>query len=181
MNLPVNTSDVAALKTALLQTYERHSPAIFRYAFRILGNRELTEDCVADTFLRLLIAVRGGLMTENIRVYLFRIAHIWITDYYSRHPPVQLTLKDNVHVISERHPSQLTAQELDRRRMRLALLQLPVEQRQVFELAFMENWSSREVAEVLGKTVEETRALRKCTLEALRQILARSSLFGPFL
>jgi RNA polymerase sigma-70 factor (ECF subfamily) len=159
-------------KKALVEIYERHSPEIFRYAYRLLDDKNLAEDCVADTFLRLLIAVRGGILPENIRAYLYRISHNWIIDYYRRRPPPQAPLEENFHSVLGGGPSNLLAGELDRQRIRSALLQLPAEQRQVIELRFVENWSHSEVAATIGKTVEATRALQHRAVEALRQLLA---------
>jgi len=139
----------------------------------MLDDKDSAEDCVADTFLRLLIAVRGGILPENIRAYLYRIAHNWIVDRYRRRPPLNnISLEENSHTNPEGNPSHLVAQEMDHQRIRSALLQLPSEQRQVIELRFMENWSHNEVAVAVGKTVEATRALQYRAVEALRQILA---------
>ena len=159
-------------KPALTEIYDRYSPDIFRYAYRFLDDNELAEDCVADTFYRFLIAVRGGTSFENIRAYLYRVAHNWITDYYRRRPPPNISLEENVHSDPEGNPSHILAQNQDRQRIRSALLRLPPEQRQVIELRYLENWSHFEVAAALGKTVEATRALQYRAMEALRQILA---------
>jgi RNA polymerase sigma-70 factor (ECF subfamily) len=168
----MHKSGVVLDKQALLEIYERHSPEIFRYACRMLDDKDLAEDCVADTFLRLLIAVHGGILAENLRAYLYRIAHNWIIDHFRRQPPPTISLKENVHPDSEGSVPHLVGQELDRQRIRAALLQLSLEQRQVIELRFMENWSHNEVAVAVGKTVEATRALQYRAVEALRQILA---------
>jgi len=159
-------------KQALADIYERYSPDIFRYAYRLLDDNDLAEDCVADTFHRFLIAVRGGTSFENLRAYLYRVAHNWITDHYRRRPPPSISFEDNVHTDPEGNPSHLVTQEMDRQRMRTALLRLSPEQRHVIELRYLENLSHFEVAAVLGKTVEATRALQHRALEVLREILA---------
>jgi len=162
---------VAIDKQALAEIYERYSPDIFRYAHRLLDDNELAEDCVADTFHRFLIAIQGGTSFENMRAYLYRVAHNWITDHYRRHPPPAISLEDDTHSDPDGNPSYLVAQKLDRQRVRAALLQLSPEQRQVIELRYLEDWSHYEVATALGKTVEATRALQHRAIEALRQIL----------
>lgn len=167
----MNKSGVVVDKQALVEIYEHHSPEIFRYAYRMLDDKDLAEDCVADTFLRLLIAIRGGILPENIRAYLYRIAHNWVVDQYRRRQSLETPLEENLHTDPDGNLSNLVAQNLDRQRMRSALLQLPVEQRQVIELRFVENWSHNEVAVAVGKTVEATRALQHRAVEALRQIL----------
>ncbi len=159
-------------KQDLTEIYDRYSPDIFRYACRFLDDNELAEDCVSDTFHRLLIAVRGGTSFENVRAYLYRVAHNWITDHYRRHPPPSISLMDEVHSDPEGNPSHVVGEKLERQQVRAALLRLPAEQRQVIELRFMENWSHTEVANALGKSVEATRALQYRAVEALRQILA---------
>jgi RNA polymerase sigma-70 factor, ECF subfamily len=159
-------------KQALTEVYERYSPDIFRYAYRLLDDGNLAEDCVADTFHRFLIAVRAGTSIGNQRAYLYRIAHNWITDHYRRRRPPDISFEDDFHVDREDNPSELVVQEMDRRRMREALSRLPPVQRQVIELRYLENLSHLEVAAVLGKRVEAIRTLQHRAIEALRQILA---------
>ena len=167
------TSSAFALdKQALAEIYEHYSADIFRYAYRQLDDKQLAEDCVSETFQRFLIAVRGGTSFENIRAYLYRVAHNWIADYYRRRPPADISLEDNLHVNADDNPSLLVTQEMDRQRVRAALLRLSPEQRQVIELRYLENLSHLEVAAVLSKTVEATRALQYRAIEALREILA---------
>lgn len=168
----MNKSGVAVNKQALVEIYERHSPEVFRYAYRMLDSKDLAEDCVADTFLRLLIAVRGGILPENVRAYLYRIAHNWIIDHYRRRPPLQVSFEESVASDPDGNPSSLVVHELDRKRIHSALLQLSADQRQVIELRFVEKCSHLEVAAALGKTADATRALQKRAVAALRQILA---------
>jgi len=170
--LSMKKAAVAFDKQGLMEIYERHSPEIFRYAYRVLDDNDLAEDCVADTFYRFLLAIRGGTAFENMRAYLFRVAHNWITDHYRHHPQSAIALDDEIHHDPDDNPSNLVAQKMDRQRVRAALLHLPAEQRHVIELRFMENWSHHEVAAALGKSVEATRALQYRAVEALRQILS---------
>jgi RNA polymerase sigma-70 factor (ECF subfamily) len=165
-------SGVIPDKQALADIYERYSPQIFRYACRLLDNHELAEDCVSETFHRFLVAARAGTPFDNVRAYLYRVAHNWITDHYRRHPLPAIALEEEMHSDPDGNPSQVVAQNLDRQRVRAALLRLPAEQRQVIELRFVENWSHGEVAQALGRSVEATRALQYRAVEALRQILS---------
>lgn len=160
-------------KQALVEIYEHYSPEIFRYAYRLLDDNAMAEDCVADTFHRFMLSIRGGTKLENMRAYLYRIAHNWITDQYRRQPqPLVYIGDEDIHADPEGNPSHIFSQKSDRQRVRTALLNLSPEQRQVIELRFIENWSHHDVAEALGKTVEATRALQYRAVEALRQLLS---------
>jgi RNA polymerase sigma-70 factor (ECF subfamily) len=169
--LALNTA-VSLDKQALVGIYQQYSPDLFRFAYRLLGDNELAEDCVSETFSRFLRAVRdGGGPSENVRAYLYRIAQNWVTDHYRRQPLPPLALEAEEHTDPEGNPSQVVVQEIERQNVRAALLRLPPEQRQVIELRFLEDWSHEAVASAIGKSVEATRALQHRALAAMRRML----------
>jgi RNA polymerase sigma-70 factor, ECF subfamily len=155
----------------LIAIYEEYSPKIFRYAFRLLGDTELAEECVSETFSRFLQTLKnGGGPGENIQAYIYRIAHNWATDHYRKERP-QEELDPEAHIDPINNPSTLVTRQLEQERVRQALLQLTREQRQVIVLRFLEDWSHEEIAKVIGKTAEATRALQYRALAALRSML----------
>jgi RNA polymerase sigma-70 factor, ECF subfamily len=158
-------------KQDLIEIYDQFNPPLFRYAVRLLGDKDLAEDCVAETFSRFLQAVRGGGgPRENVRAYLYRAAHNWITDHYRRKNTTG-PLDMDVAADPLENPSTLVANLLERERVRQALFKLSSEQRQVILLRFFEDWPHEEVAAAIGKTAEATRALQYRALAALRKIL----------
>ncbi len=158
---------------ALVELYEHHSPGLFRYAYRLLGARDLAEECVAETFSRFLQAIKSGKgPRENIQAYLYRVAHNWITDHYRRKPHLSLDGEVKQQPDEQGNPATLVGVHLERERVRKAMLQLPFEQQRVIELRFLEELPHEEVAVALGKTVEATRALQYRALTSLRQMLS---------
>jgi RNA polymerase sigma-70 factor (ECF subfamily) len=159
-------------KQDLIGIYDEHSPALFRYAVRLLGDRQLAEDCVSETFSRFLGALQqGGGPSANVRAYLYRVAHNWITDHYRRKDAPTLPLDIEIKDDEMTNPFQKMIHEMEQDRVRRALLRLPEEQQQVVNLRFLEDWSHIEIAGLLGKTVEATRALQYRALVSLRQML----------
>ncbi len=156
---------------ALIVIYEEYNERLFRYAFRLLGDADLAEECVAETFSRLLQSVKnGGGPRDNINAYLFRMAHNWAADHYrSQHPEeiLEQDLSDDPY----NNPSAIVTRQLEEERVRQALLHLTREQRQVIVLRFTEGWSYEDIADLIGKTSEATRALQHRALAALRGIL----------
>jgi RNA polymerase sigma-70 factor (ECF subfamily) len=176
MSVNVKTMLIADTETYtkhdLIDIYEQHSPGIYRYAFRLLGEKTTAEDCVSETFSRFLGAVRrGGGPYENVRGYLYRVAHNWITDFYRRQPLPELPLEIDEHVEPGSNPANLVSEAMERERVRVALLRLPPEQQQIIQLRFLENWSHEEVALVLGKTADATRSLQYRAMVSLRRML----------
>jgi RNA polymerase sigma-70 factor (ECF subfamily) len=156
----------------LIAIYEQYNQELYRYAFRLLGERCLSEDCVAETFSRYLRVVRAGRgPSENVRAYLYRMVHNWATDNYRRNPLPTPELDLEMHADPDSNPTHVFTKEAERQRVRAALMQLPSDQRRVIELRFLEEWSHEAVAEALGKTAEATRALQHRALAVLRRIL----------
>jgi RNA polymerase sigma-70 factor (ECF subfamily) len=158
-------------KQALLQLYRDHSPGIYRYVYRLLGDQDLAEDCVSDTFTRYLQRLRnGGRLEGNPQAYLYRTAHNLAVDHYRRQPPTE-ALHGDAQPQAGGNPEAEVHERLEIDALRTALARLPYEQRVVIELRFIEDWSHDRVAQVLDKTVDATRALQYRALGSLRRLL----------
>jgi RNA polymerase sigma-70 factor (ECF subfamily) len=158
-------------KEDLIEIYEHFSPRLYRYAIRLLGQADLAEECVAETFSRfLLILKKGGGPRDHLSAYLYRMAHNWITDYYRNQPPVEPVEFDSISDSIENLAAVVT-KNMERERVRNALLQLTPEQRQVIVLRFFEDWPHEEIAALIGKTAEATRALQHRALIGLQKML----------
>ena len=59
---------------AFVLIYERFSPQIYRYVFRLVGSQELADDITQDTFLKVFQVIRGIECESNVRAWLYRIA-----------------------------------------------------------------------------------------------------------
>ena len=158
-------------RQALIQIYRDHSPGMYRYAYRMLGDQGLAEDCVSDTFTRYIGLLRKGRQLEgNLQAYLYRMVHNWVVDYYRRQPPTE-SLESDAHPHPDGNPEAAMDEWQGTDALRHALASLPYDQRMVIELRFIEDWSHDRVAEILGKTVDATRALQYRALASLRQAL----------
>ncbi len=157
--------------TALGEIYECYSPGVFRYAIRLLGDRAVAEECVAETFSRFLKALHnGGGPKEYLQAYLYQVAHHWITDYYRRQPLPTIPLDEEL-VNQEDDTAGTAADNIDRQRVRAAMRMLTPEQRQVVVLKYVEGWENEAVAVQLEKPVGSIKALQHRALEALRRML----------
>ena len=155
--------------SALGQIYDSYSPGLVRYATRLLGQSDLAEECVAETFSRFLKALHnGGGPRDYLQAYLYQVAHHWITDYYRRQPPPTFSLNETLesNLID---PAQAAAENIEREQVRAALMQLTPEQREVVVLRFQEGWDNADIAALLGKPVGAIKALQHRALNALRR------------
>jgi len=157
---------------ALVEIYDLYSPALYRYAVRLLNNPDLAEECVAESFSRFLSALRrnGGPQT-NLRAYLYRIAHNWITDQYRKQIPQQTVDDIDQQADPASTTSQIVDEQLEREIVRKAIRRLTPDQRQVVTLKFLEGWSNAEVAKSLNKPVGSVKSLQHRALQSLRLML----------
>jgi RNA polymerase sigma-70 factor (ECF subfamily) len=162
--------DLASLGTV----YDQFSPGIYRYSMRLLGDDCMAEDCVAETFSRFLRSLRAGAgPKDHLKAYLYRIAHNWITDHYRRQAPILFELNESMKDEKNELPEKMAENHFKEKKVRLALLSLTPEQRQVITLRFIEGWEFEEIAISLEKQVGAVKALQSRALDTLRKILLR--------
>jgi RNA polymerase sigma-70 factor, ECF subfamily len=156
---------------ALAQIYDICSPGLYRYAMRLLGDQNLAEDCVAETFSRFLQALRTKRGPENyLQAYLYRMAHNWIVDQYRREPnqPVELTEE---HLDENADPEIDAGLHLRQEHLRMAIKTLTPDQQQVIALKYLEGWENEEIARSLKKPVGAIKSMQHRALASLQRTL----------
>ena len=160
---------------ALADMYDQYSPELFRYALRLLGDQDLAEECVADTFSRVLVALNnGGGPRDYLRAYLYRTAHNWVSDCYRRRQHTPVPLRAELQAESVNEPHNATAAELERDEVRQALARLTSDQRQVIVLRYLEEWEFEEISETLRKPIGAIKALQHRGIKSLRRFLSQA-------
>jgi RNA polymerase sigma-70 factor (ECF subfamily) len=159
-------------KNALVEIYDLYSNLLFAYAFKHLGDSQLAEDLVSETFFRFLGALeRGGGPKDHLKAYLYRITHNLITDHFRREPPPSLELEEDRIPELKPGPSSRLVSKQDSERVRQALRLLTDDQRQVVVLRFLEGWSSQEISQAMDKSLGAVKALQHRGVAALQRIL----------
>lgn len=158
---------------ALTAIYDRYNNGLYYYALRLLGDKALAEDCVADTFSQLLkVLQNGGGPKDHLKGYLYRSVHNWATDHYRRKPTMPLDLYSEL-ADPEDNPSQQAEKNIAHQRVRFALSKLTPDQRQVITLRFVEGWDVTEVAESLRKPVSAVKSLQHRALASMQRFLLK--------
>jgi RNA polymerase sigma-70 factor (ECF subfamily) len=158
---------------ALAQIYDLYSQGLYRYAMRLLGDQNLAEDCVAETFSRFLQALQAKRGPESyLQAYLYRMAHNWIVDQYRRETiqPAELTEE---HQDENTDPEKDANLRLHQERLRMAMKALTPDQQQVIALKYLEGWENEEIARSLKKPVGAVKSLQHRGLATLQRILNR--------
>jgi RNA polymerase sigma-70 factor (ECF subfamily) len=167
---------------ALGEIYDTLSPAVFRYAYRQLGEQALAEDCVTETFSRFLTALKAnGGPREYLKAYLFRVAHNWITDQFraSQAGSNTVSLDELLETTGQEPATDEDASplvwvtgELNAQEVRAALYRLSPDQRMVVMMKFFEEMNNDEIASALNRPVGAVKQLQHRAFANLRKVLA---------
>lgn len=155
------------------EIYDAYSPELYRYAYRLVGNIDLAEDLLSETFLRFLRALHvGGGPKEHLRAYLYRTLHNLVVDRHRRsEPPWDELQPEKVTLGEEANPATRVEQQLEQREARAYLWHLTPEQRQVIVLKYFQALGNAEIAAVLQKSEGAIKALQHRGLARLRRLI----------
>jgi len=159
---------------ALAEIYDRWNAGLYKYSLRLLGQADLAEECVAETFSRFLKALKDERGPRDyLQAYLYRIAHNWITDFYRSNPDLVVSLDPDLKADHDTEPARAVYQEMERQDLRAALMKLTADQRQVIMLKFIEDWDNEDIAAALNKPVGAVKSLQHRALNSLRRHINR--------
>lgn len=150
--------------------HEATARSLRGYLVRVTGSQSLAEDLTQEAYLRLL---RSGLppdaTDEHRRNYLFRIATNLTTDHFRSGPPGE-ELPPN---LPERSAVPDAGRQADVQR---ALREVSHHDRALLWLAYVEQWSHREIAEVVSVKESSIRGLLLRARQRLGAILEKKGL-----
>lgn len=160
-------------ETAALETIIRaHQEPLTAYASRVLDDVDGADDMVADTFARLWDA-RGALHPRSLRSYLFGVArNLCLDELRRRRSRFRLARlwRDTVSPAAP-DPAYLLRKGERAAAIDAAIQRLPLRQREVFELAYLQHLSYHEVGEVMGTSYKTVGNQLSAALKELRRTL----------
>jgi RNA polymerase sigma-70 factor, ECF subfamily len=158
--------------------YDRYVDTVFRFIYFRVGNRQLTEDLTADTFLRAF--KRIGSFTwrgRDLGAWLVTIARNLVADHFkSGRYRLEITTGDVLDADREdRAPEGSPEVAVVDRITNVALLgavkQLNPEQQECVVLRFLQGFSVAETAQAMGKNEGAIKALQYRAVRALARLL----------
>jgi RNA polymerase sigma-70 factor (ECF subfamily) len=159
-------------RAAFAELYDAHVDAVYRYVLYRVREPSDAEDVTSDVFTRAFANIhRYRWQGKSFLAWLYTIARNAVTDRRRRaRPTVDL---DNAYGVAQdgptAHDHAVRGEQVDA--LRGAVKHLTTEQQEVLLLRFVENMSSRQVAQALGKNEGAVRALQFRALGRLRKLL----------
>lgn len=158
---------------ALVEIFDSYAPALYKYALRLCSDPVMADHIVGDVFTKLLenlSAAKGP--TINLRSYLYEMTyHLVIDAARYAHYSAPIEIADFIH-----HDAYSTYASFEDRVLfetvrRAIQNDLTDDQRHVIILRFLEGFSLKETAVILGKEVGNVKVIEARAIGVLRKAL----------
>ncbi|MBN1876344.1 MAG: sigma-70 family RNA polymerase sigma factor [Anaerolineae bacterium] len=157
---------------ALAELYDEYAPLIYSYIYRRVQDAHLAEDLTSDVFLKTLEAIYAEQEWHtSFRAWIYRVAHNLVVDHYRKRPSTPVLSLEEQLVADLDVSESMETEGVALNQLQFAISQLTPEQQQVLVLRFGEQLKTKEVAEIMEKTVGSIEALQHRALDALRRLL----------
>ncbi len=161
---------VAGDMTALGELFERYKQPLFAFLCRLLGRRDVAEDLLQDTFLRVYDRRRTFKPSLRFAAWLYAIAHHLAIDTLRR--DARCDYRDEVPDTPGAALEDDVARRLLGDEVRRAVAALPADQRTVIILREYHDFSFKEIAAIAGISEEAARVRAFRARQLLRTALA---------
>jgi RNA polymerase sigma-70 factor (ECF subfamily) len=162
----------AADAEAFATLYDRHSRAAFSLAYRMMGERQASEDLMQDAFLKVWRGA-GSYRADrgSVRTWILSIVHNRGIDQIRSQASRRRT-QDKIEASAPRsQPSEAFAEtwrNSQRDQVREALNTLPPEQLKILELAYFSGYTHVEISELLRLPLGTVKGRMRLGLKKIR-------------
>jgi RNA polymerase sigma-70 factor (ECF subfamily) len=160
-------------KDAIVEIFELYSSPLYNYVLRLSGDRILADHIVGDVFAKLIEQLSMGKGPEsNLRSYLYETAYHRLIDE-TRFTRRRAPLEAAAWIPQDRNSLFVSVEDeiLFKQVLHVIRNRLTEDQRHVIVLRYLEEFSLRETATILGKRVEHVKVIQNRAIVALRKTL----------
>jgi RNA polymerase sigma-70 factor (ECF subfamily) len=153
--------------------FDRHANVAFSLAYRMCGRRAMAEDIVQESFVSLWRSgTRYDRSRGSVRTWVLGVVHNRAIDLFRRDSVRSSKDVADDDAVERLPAADDTAREAQRRdeasQVRVALSDLPVDQRKVIELAYFGGFSHSQIAEMLSLPAGTVKGRMRLGLTKLR-------------
>lgn len=163
----LKSDDVKSSEAAFQEIYQRYSPMINAYLYKILNDEQLTEDFFQDTFIKFYINIKKDTFKTNIAGYLIKIARNLCLNY-KRDKKSKVSIEDlNISIEKNQNYENQELLEL----INYALDLLDFDYKEAFILREYDGFSYQEIANITGTTLTNAKSRVFRAKKRIKEIL----------
>ena len=159
-------------KDALRRIYEKYIDDLLRVATSLLSDIQSAEDCLHDVFVNFAGTVDGSMIHSNLKSYLIScVANRARDQLRSKTRQSTFQAEQLCSPLVSTSPTKQLIDAEESARVFEALAELPYQQREVFVLRIQGQMKFREIAGLLGLSINSVQSRYRYAIEKLRTIL----------
>lgn len=158
--------------------YNKYLTPIYRYIYLRVRDKDLADDLTQDVFIK----VFNSLGTFTIRSgsplsYFYTVARNVLIDNYRKKKNVLISEEElEGRMVDEDTPEKQSIVKDTVNTLSKALETLSENESEAITLKFIENYSNKEIGEIMGKSEEAVRQLQSRGMKTLRTVLKKEDL-----
>ncbi len=161
---------------AFAEIYNLYFKKIYKFIYFRVGHKEAAEDLAEDVFVKAFEKIKTINNNNSFDAWLYQIARNKIIDYY-REKKSTIALEEVENTL-EYETNVIDAVDLkDRQKALLKMMkELGTEQQAVLKLKFLEDFSNKEIAELLNKNEGAIRVIQHRAITKLQELINKPDL-----
>jgi RNA polymerase sigma-70 factor, ECF subfamily len=158
--------------------FQRYQLPLYVYVFELVRDEQTSLDVVQETFVNALRNIGGLRADEKFGSWLFGIAHQKCIQRWRKQGREQILLEEfgSTPGEGEEDPAEILIREEQEAEFMKVLNQLPLAQRSVLLLHFVEDFSLDEIAAITGVRLGTVKSRLHYGKRALRKLIQEKSL-----
>jgi RNA polymerase sigma-70 factor (ECF subfamily) len=158
---------------------ERHAKSVYLFIFKLVGNKEDSEDIVQETFIKAWQKLSKFDTEKNFKTWLFSIAKNTAVDKLRKKKSINfssLNIEEESDfeanlIDQEDLPDELFEKKESEENLKSALLKLSENQRFIIYLHINEELTFEEIAEIINKPMNTVKSQYRRAISKLKNIL----------
>jgi len=179
VNVPLDRELIFSLQSgdvdALGALYDRHSALVYRTAYAITGDPDAASDLLQDVFVRLSRFAHRVDPRRPLEPWLYRmtanLAYTWLKRRKRWLHPLDDAMEWLLDSARERSLQQQAEKNAEAEQLHQAILKLPVQQRVVVVMYYINDLSLQEIAEILEIPIGTVKSRLHYGRQSLRKVL----------
>ena len=157
---------------AFEEFYGLYVKKIYRFIYYRINSKQDAHDLTSETFCRAWQSAAQGSKIENLKAFIYRIAHNLIVDFYAQKQKAPLELNEE---LKETLPDGGSLDknidvDLDLEQVKRAIKKLPSNYQEILIMRFLDELSISEISQVLGKSKNNIYVLIHRALSVLKKL-----------
>ena len=156
---------------SLAPLFEKYHIRLYNFFLRMTNDTNISEDLTQNVFQRILSYRESYNEKWMFRSWMYQISRNAVNKQYNNQKLIITDIKDTEQIASETN-SAIEDLELETQKEVLheALKKLPIEQREIIELARFQGLKYREIAEITGNTIPAIKVKVHRAINKLREL-----------